>query len=68
MTQQPFFFLIVVLDDYGYELKFAVHDTDETRFLARVDLIMTHIKLRGYTPVQSHDAWRNTLEQQKPPF
>lgn len=63
MNQQPYFFLVVVMDANGYELKFAVHDSDIVKFTRRVDAVLKHITERGYKPVQSREAWLRSLTE-----
>ena len=60
--QQPYFFLVIVLTAEGYELKFAIHEKEFARFIARVDALVETLTQRGYKPVQSVDAWRNALQ------
>ena len=56
---KPYFFNIRVLDARG-RLQFAVHEMNTVAYHPR-NVIMKHISDHGYQPVQTREAWLQTL-------
>lgn len=65
MAQQPLFFNVRVLSARGFELQFAVHESNPQEFYKRVDAVMQHIAERGYKPIQTREAWLQSLTQSR---